>query len=179
MQSAYIRGIRSATPRWLSISGEQDPNEASSFRVGDGSAGRPEEAGAAETAPNHSARSSDYGLSRGHRAPLDFPIGRGDIAGGDLGDRSGTTIAHRQFQFTLKDFEHPIDARLAECSQSPQEGTPDSHGSGAKREGLEHIRAAAKAAVDEDGNTVADFGHDFGQRLDSCAGGFCGTSAVV
>ena len=37
----------------------------------------------------------------------------------------------------------------------------------AERERLEHVGAAAKAAVDEHRNAVADLGDDFGQRFDA------------
>ena len=49
----------------------------------------------------------------------------------------------------------------------------------AERQRLEHVGAAADAAVDEHRNAVADLGHDFGQRLDRRAPGFRGASAVV
>ena len=43
---------------------------------------------------------------------LDFPIGRGDVGASNLGNFLGAAIAHRQFQFPLKDFEDAIDSGL-------------------------------------------------------------------
>ena len=79
----------------------------------------------------------------------------------------------------MKDFEHATDTSLAERSQSPQHGTPDPHSLGAKREGLENVGTAAKAAIDEHRDTVADLGHHLRQRLDGPARGFRGSSPVV
>src|SRR5260370_15429681 len=117
--------------------------------------------------------------SLGFSRPLDFPIGRRNIGARNLGNGLGTAIAHHQFQFALHNFDHAIDAGLAERSQSPQEGTPDPYGFGAQRESLEYIRAAAKAAVDEDRHAAADFGHHFRQRLDGRTKCFCVTSTLV
>src|SRR6516164_3724098 len=112
-------------------------------------------------------------------SPLGFPVRRGDVVPGDLSHRAGATIPHREFQFALKDFENTIDTGLAERSESPQHRTPDPYCLGAQSETLEHISAAAEAAVDEHWDAAADFGHHFRQGLDGSARGLGGTPAVI
>ena len=115
----------------------------------------------------------------GGRASLDFPVGRGDVFASNVGDGPGAAIAHHELQFALHDFDHAIDPGLAEGSQTPQEGSSNPNGFGAKREGFEYIRPPAKAAVDEYWNSVTNFGHDFRQCLNRCAQCIRGTSAVI
>src|SRR5882672_7512150 len=89
---------------------------------------------------------------------LDLPVGRGDVSAGDLGDGTRAAIAHRQFQLALQDLQHAIDAGLAEGAEPPQKWTTDADTLGAERKRLEHIGAAAHAAIDEHRNAAADFG---------------------
>src|SRR5258708_31111002 len=97
----------------------------------------------------------------------------------NVGDSPCAAIAHRKFQFALHNFNYPIDPGLTERSQTPQEGTPNPNSFGAKREGFEHIRTAAKASIDKYWNLAANFGHDFGQRFDCGAKSFRGASTVI
>src|ERR1700688_4102127 len=95
---------------------------------------------------------------------LAFPVGSSNVFACDVGDGPRAAVAHREFQFTLHDFDHAIDACLAERSQSPKKWTSNADGFGAECECLEYIGAAPEAAVDVHRNFAADFGHDFRQR---------------
>src|ERR1700722_17770567 len=109
---------------------------------------------------------------------LTLPVGRGDVFAGDVGDSPRATVAHREFQFALHDFDHAIDTVLAEGSQSPKKWTANPDRFGAECQCLEYIGAAPKAAVDVHRNFAANFGHDFRESFDRCAQGIRGTSAV-
>src|SRR5689334_18387660 len=108
-----------------------------------------------------------------------LPVGRGHVFAGDVRDGARAAIAHYQLQFALHNFEHAIDAGLAECAESPKERTPNAHGFGTERQSLEHVRTPANAPVDEYGQAAAHFGDDFGQGLNGGAARFGGTSTVI
>jgi hypothetical protein len=90
-----------------------------------------------------------------------------------------SAIAHDELQLRLHDFEHAIDTSLPECAQTPQHRPPDAHSPGAQRQRLEHVGAAAHAAIQKNRDAVADRGHHFRQRLDRAASGFRGTPSMV
>ena len=51
-----------------------------------------------------------------HLRSLDFPGGCSDVGAVDIRDGLSAAIAHRQFQFSLQNFDHAIDAGLAKRS---------------------------------------------------------------
>ena len=72
------------------------------------------------------------------------------MGGADIRHRARPAGAHGEPQLALQDFEHPADARLPERAEPPEKRPSDADGPGAKREGLEHVGAAAEPAVDKD-----------------------------
>src|SRR5262249_5483753 len=82
-------------------------------------------------------------------------------------------------QLRLEDLQHPVDARLPERAEPPQHRAPDPHAPGAQRERLEHVRTATHAAVQENGDAVADDGHHLRERLERAAPRFRRASPVV
>src|SRR5437899_10215083 len=91
---------------------------------------------------------------------LDSPAGRGDVRLRDVSHGLRAAIPHHELQFALKNFQHAIDAGLAERAEAPQEWPADADRLRAERQRLEDIGAAADTAVDEHGNSAAHFGDD-------------------
>ena len=102
-----------------------------------------------------------------------------DVCARDVGDRLRAAVAHRQFEFALQDFEHAIDASLAERTESPEEGTSDAHGLGAERQRLEHVGASTDAAIHEHRHPSADFRDHLGECFDGRTTRFGRPSAVI
>lgn len=78
--------------------------------------------------------------------------------GADVGNRGGAGELHDDAQFLLELFEHPLHPlRAIEC-QTVEHRVPDRDQISAGGDGLEHIEAAADAAVEDERDATLHFG---------------------
>src|SRR5215831_4992602 len=102
----------------------------------------------------------------GYHPSLELPVRRRNVRTIDIGNGARTAVAHDEFQLALEDFDHTVDSSLAEGPETPQERPADTDGLCSQRESFENIGSAPKSAVDKNGDSISDFGDDFGQRLE-------------
>ena len=107
---------------------------------------------------------SDLGSRPGgqtHRAgpaalPQDRDARLGERVGAELVRAGVAAEGHRQVELGEDHLQHRLDARLSAERQAPDVGAAEADGVGAEGERLEHVGAAADAAVEEDRQLVAD-----------------------
>ena len=95
-----------------------------------------------------------------------------------IGD--GRTAGQTEGEIELRE-QIPDDVAHAIAAAQRQAVHPwsaDEHGPGAQREGLHHVRAAANAAVEQDGKGAGHRGHHLRQRVDGTDASVDLTSAV-
>ena len=81
---------------------------------------------------------------------------RRQVGGADLARPGQAAERHRQVELGEDHLQHRFDAGLAVERQAPDVGAAEADGVGAEGERLEHVGAAADAAVEEDRELAAD-----------------------
>ena len=102
------------------------------------------------------ARSRRRAAARTHRRDRSNPSGISTSSGDELGDRGAAEAEQRRVDPGAEDLQHVRDAGLAVRGQAPEVGAADHHRAGAERERLDHVAAAAHAAVEHHLDLVAD-----------------------
>src|SRR5438093_5566354 len=81
-----------------------------------------------------------------------------------LDRRRAHLLGHRA-RFSPEDFEHTLDAGLAERAKAPEIRPAHADGPGTHAQRFDHVGAASKAGVDQHWHRAGDL-HDLRQRLD-------------
>jgi len=121
------------------------------------------DASGATARPEHRARSGgQHGgrISGRHSRRVAEAAGESgwhhDVTRGQIVDRGMPQGEQHRIDPGAHDVQHVLDTRLAVGRQAPQIGTPEHDGPGAQGHGLDHVTAAADAAVQHDLDAVAD-----------------------
>src|SRR5947208_17136569 len=75
---------------------------------------------------------------------------RDDQIRGQIPDGAGPDVGHRRTDFALEQVERALETRFATRGKRPEHQLADANGVRAHGERLDDIRAAHKAAVDDD-----------------------------
>ena len=86
----------------------------------------------------------------------DHRVSPGDVRGGHLGRARAAEQLQAQLELGAQQLEHLRDALLAAGREAAEHGAAGERRAGAERERLEHVRAAADAAVDQHLDPLAD-----------------------
>ena len=84
----------------------------------------------------------------------------------DLGKRAAAGQGHRHFEFGAQQSEHVSDPGRAAHRKTMDARLPDQHRTGAERERLEYIGAAADSAIEQNRDAAGDGGRHARQRID-------------
>src|SRR6266481_2604857 len=97
----------------------------------------------------------------------------------ELRDGIAAELPEYSVDFAAQNAERALHARLAPSGQAVQRGAADHDRLRTERECLDDVRTAAEAAVDENGEAVADRAHDLRQHIDRCETGVELPPAVI
>src|SRR4051812_8653967 len=97
----------------------------------------------------------------------------------DFREARGAHLLHHDLELAIEDVEHALDARLTERAKAPDVRSADPDRLRAERECLEHVRAAAKAAVDDHGHAAVHGLEHLRERVDRAAQRLVRAPAVV
>src|SRR6266436_10304741 len=83
-------------------------------------------------------------------------LGPPHVLWAEVGDGIATQLTEHPVDFAGQNLQRTIHARLAPRGQAVQRGAPDHDGLRTQRERLDDVGTAAEAAVDENGEALAD-----------------------
>src|SRR6267143_2182438 len=93
-------------------------------------------------------------------------LGAPHVLWAEIGDGIAAQLTEHPVDFAGQNLQRTIHARLAPRGQAVQRGAPDHDGLRTQRERLDDVGTAAEAAVDENGEALADCVRDLRQHLD-------------